>query len=385
MKGIALLATAGLMLVVAPAAHARPGDLDKTFAKTGRFAWNPYGTGGSVAGLTLPDGLRPLLSVSASRNGTYAPSWVRLTSLGRIAEQTPIPRPATGAPALQGDYVVMRLSNQQFTVGKRGGQSVTVTVPAGLYAHNLRVDKAGRAIVVGSRDRGDGTGYEHWAMRFLASGAVDASYGTGGRVVLPDVPNGVLVTPDSRLFTTNGERVTALDAAGRPAAGFVSATFKHGYTLAAGPGETLLVAGTNNGVGYIVRLRSSGRLDTRFGTRGRTSAASVYGRVDPDLIIRDRRGRLLLAGSHYEDNGRFKAAVVRLQARGKVDRTFADRGRKLFGLGWIPGERIVGWTVSHVAIDQRDRILVAGTAYNDDVAIREDFGEPYPAIARLKG
>ena len=77
--------------------------------------------------------------------------------------------------------------------------------------------------------------------------------------------------------------------------------------------------------------------------------------------------------------------VLRLSARGRLDRAFGDRGIKRFRLGFVPGVKIVSSSAEFLAVDDRDRIVVAGQVYDDEYEIRDDQGNPYPAIARLKG
>ena len=84
--GAAFLATVG-------SAQAKPGDLDRSFADNGRAAFKVFGSGGGIAGLALIDGRRPLLSISAYRDGQIARGTLHLTSRGRLARQTVLPAP----------------------------------------------------------------------------------------------------------------------------------------------------------------------------------------------------------------------------------------------------------------------------------------------------
>ena len=51
----------------------------------------------------------------------------------------------------------------------------------------------------------------------------------------------------------------------------------------------------------------------------------------------------------------------------------------------LRGVRLVASEIRHVAIDDRDRIVIAGEAYDDEYELRDDLGRSYPAIARLHG
>ena len=54
-------------------------------------------------------------------------------------------------------------------------------------------------------------------------------------------------------------------------------------------------------------------------------------------------------------------------------------------LGALRGVRLIASEARHVALDDRDRIVIAGESYDDDYGIRDDLGRSYPSIARLKG
>jgi hypothetical protein len=389
MKVLPVGVAAGLLLVAAPAAHARPGDLDRTFADTGRYAWNPYGQGGGVLGLALPDDLRPVLNITAARNNTFAPSVVRMTSRGRIAQTTPQATPSTAVLRGHGGYVLAQLDSVQLQLSELGGAPVAMTSPRAMHLQTFGVDGSGRTIAFLNSPF-----YPNpVAVRFLANGALDTTYGSGGVAPLTDVSNAlsVVVKRDSRVFVTDGERLTALTSAGARTPGFAHGALAlpsalHGgltTALAEGPGETLLLAGQKNGNAFLTRLRTTGRIDTRFADLGFNFGVANLRALDPIVMTRDGKGRIVLAGNRV--GPRKKAVVLRFSARGRNERAFGTRGRKILTLGTVPNVKVVEWTVSHVAIDKRNRIVLGGNAYDAASGIREDFGRPYPAVARLKG
>ena len=77
--------------------------------------------------------------------------------------------------------------------------------------------------------------------------------------------------------------------------------------------------------------------------------------------------------------------MLRFSARGRVDRSFGTRGMAVKRLGRVPGVHIVSSSANRVAVDDRGRIVIAGQVYDEEYGIRDDQGQPYPAIARLKG
>jgi len=75
---------------------------------------------------------------------------------------------------------------------------------------------------------------------------------------------------------------------------------------------------------------------------------------------------------------------MRLRADGRVDRRFALVKLRL-GSGSLPHVHLIASEADAVAIDRRGRIVLAGIAYDDNFADKEDLGDPYFAAARLQG
>ena len=391
-----VLTVSAFLLIAAPA-HARPGDLDRSFADGGRIAYR-VGLLGGAAGLALPDGLRPVMSIGAAREGKPLPAWLRLTTLGR-GVPAEIPAPAIRAPLLVSGYALTRIAvdpgaPRRYRLARiDSAGSVTLTVPdRDLELTGFGVDGAGRAVLVGYR-----VGYDLGvqAVRFLATGQLDTGYAENGVARLDPLVGSplVVVEGDGRVYVSSGGglKVVGLDATGqRNVAVDVPAPRGADHLNQAafieGPGKTLLLAGsTGSRRPWIARLNADGRLDRRFSGDGFTI---VGGRAQGSAfhaVARDRRGRLVAVGTRRTSSTRTSAAFMRFSARGAIDRSFGERGMAFKGLGDVPGASIVGASADHVAIDDRGRIVVAGQSYDDELMTRDDQGRAYPAIARLKG
>lgn len=388
-------------LLAAAPAHARPGDLDRTFGDRGRFATTVWEGGGSTRSLALLDGVRPLLSVYAGRDGTYAPSLLRFSGRGRLVETRDAPFTQYDPPLFADGYALSPdvptfVPGEVAQVLTRVGSTRAVPLPA-RSPKAFGVDRRGRVTIVSSTR----------AERFLADGRRDPGYGTDGIAKLTDTGLGAvgraLVQRDGRVYAAGSRRLIALDARGRvnrhldgrrlsiPGVRFPQVT-----AFGEGPDGTVLVAGQDVfRDAWVGRLRADGRPDRRFSRdgwlTGRRDKRSVLRspraltQVDVASIARDRRGRIVLGGSRIETEFPWQATVIRLTGRGAVDRSFGTGGRKFVGLGQIKGVRIVASEVTQVAVDRRGRIVVAGTVYDDDAVLREDLGTPYPGVARLKG
>src|SRR4051794_15840000 len=220
------LVTVLVLLVAAAPAHARPGDLDRGFANGGRVAYKVWGTGGSTAGLTLVDGVRPLLSVDAWGGRFQAPVWLRLNGRGRLTQRLPIDNPAGYASWPKSDYPPTPLTRNdvpglpsptppRYRFERIGAPpSVELTLPGAdvLSATDYGVDAAGRVTILAEAK--SGSGFRDFLARFLPTGELDPGF---GRVDLPHTADKLIVKPDGRTYMVGFNRwLTALDPAGRP-------------------------------------------------------------------------------------------------------------------------------------------------------------------------
>ena len=397
MRRIAVIAAASALLAAAPA-QARPGDLDRSFGKGGRLGLNLYPTGGTPTSLTLIDGVRPLMSISLYDRSGPEPTWLQLTGLGRVGSSVTM-QPTLYRTMTANGFALSQLPfikpQEEYVLSRPGStQGVTLTLPGrGFAANGFGVDAAGRVVVIAADYRRQNKA-NAVAMRFLATGALDTAYGTNGVAHLKSQnPNAaLLVRSDGRVYVSDGFSTVALDARGKRVRGFgrlhlpKRGVYPDAAMLTAGPRGTVVIAVRSEDGSYVVRLRADGRRDQRFGRRGIVAGIPALSRINLFAVARDRRGRLVLGGSTYFGAAdEFRAAVIRLSTRGRADRSFATQGRKVFQLADVPGVNVYSSGVRHVAIDRRGRIVVAGASYDDDFGIREDTGQPWPAIARLQG
>ena len=118
-----------LFLLLASTAQARPGDLDRSFGDRGRVAFLRE-SGGFVAGMTLVDGRRPLLSVGTGLYGNPAPRLLTLTAAGTMAGMTPVA--ALAAPQFNDGYALTHVGDDptRYSLARIGeNASVALTVP----------------------------------------------------------------------------------------------------------------------------------------------------------------------------------------------------------------------------------------------------------------
>ncbi len=200
----------------------------------------------------------------------------------------------------------------------------------------------GRVVVAG----GSANGFA--LARFLASGALDGSFGDGGRVMTnvgaTAQANALVVQPDGKLVAAG---VTDDGTGGRFAlvrympSGAVDATFGSGGAVTTAPGSDdaamalvlepngrLVAAGVTRRGGdgdfALVRYLPNGTLDTGFGPGG-VVTTDLSGDDAAMALVREPDGRLVAAGVTRR-GGAGDFALVRYDGDGALDGTFGAEG-----------------------------------------------------------
>ncbi len=235
----------------------------------------------------------------------------------------------------------------------------------------------------------------------MTDGTFDTGFGTGGwGAVDPgndDDGAGVAVLPDGKLLVAGHTQPGAnenvvlarYNANGTPDLGFgggtgyvvtaVTTADDRGQDIAVQDDGKIVVAGYNAvGAGdsafTVIRYQGDGQLDTDFGIGGIRSVNLGNGLdVAYDVAI-DSQGRIVVVGLSDVDAGAgidFDMAIVRLDANGDPDLSFAGTGSTSVNFGGAAGATDLA---NAVTIDpSTGRILVAGVgtpaAGDDDIAI----------------
>lgn len=228
-------------------------------------------------------------------------------------------------------------------------------------------------------------------FRLTESGAPDASFGTGGAVytAVPggtgtDRGTGVALQPDGRIvvvgrsrrtgtdfdavvarYNTNGTLDASFGAAGIAIVPF-GAERAYGRRIAIQPDGKLVVTGTvfdasgGNGRAGLFRLDSSGALDVGFGASGSIVATLGAGAGAVFQIALQPDGRPVTVGYRENAPGTTPVAVMmRHTAFGTLDTTWdADARYEILAPGFAESN------FGSVALDERDRILAAGSVAN---------------------
>ena len=225
---------------------------------------------------------------------------------------------------------------QQGAVDGGFGQGGVAITPLGAernmdFAEDVVVLGDGRIVAAGTVDWDLGP-VSIGLVRHLPSGALDPSFGDGGRVV------------------TRGEVLT-------------------GRALALQPDGKLVVGGTACAGAAcdmsVVRYTANGELDASFGEGGFARVAFPACGSDPprsgvlDLAL-EPDGDIIAAGTACGGESHNEVAAIRLNPGGGLDSSFGDGGRVIVDLGAFGGEAV------GVALDADGRIVLGGGAQLQD-------------------
>lgn len=277
--------------------------------------------------------------------------------------------------------------------GFGGDGKVTTDVTAGVdRILDLRVEPDGSILTAGS------AGGQFALIRYTEDGSLDTTFGDGGVVLTTDgfvgTPTTVRMQPDGKLlaagyadtgangepqysvsrFTTDGALDTTFGTGGRVSTGFdLSDEASRAYAILVQPDGRIVVAGNSseNSGDYrsysLVRYLSDGTLDPSFGGAhgnhpGQTTnlGAEYYSGIS--VLAMQPDGKIVAAGwTTTFDNDSDVFGVVRYTADGLVDSTFSRYGQVWFA---FPNARDrAKRSADAFGVAARDgRIVVVGTA-----------------------
>jgi uncharacterized delta-60 repeat protein len=303
------IATVGLLTVPVNSCASstpKPGCLDSTFGTAGLVVTNAGGSGSSDSDF--------IHAIRQDSNG-------KLVSIGT----------SDGSPLA---LVVARYNSNgtlDSTFGSGGFSKFPINVvPSGGVSVNGLLDDSGNILVTGTAYTA--TQPVAFVLRFLANGTPDASFGSSGAVTLQNtVINSVAVQPDGKIVATGSSSVYRVDPNGSFDAGFgtngtvqlAGVSNLQGIALQSVSGATdILVAGSmgaNSSFG-VMRLKSSGAVDSSFGTSGTALASPQSGGAAYSVAL-DSAGGIVADGSM---SGVLGLVLARFTSSGTLDNTFGD-------------------------------------------------------------
>jgi uncharacterized delta-60 repeat protein len=189
------------------------------------------------------------------------------------------------------------------------------------------------------------------AGALAATGTLDTTFGSSGYAVTPigtwSAAAAVAVQPDGKIVTAGESQLNGVDvitATRMTAGGQLDQTFgkrgivtvaiggaagvDSGAGLALQPDGKIVIAGTGEPNGSptfaVVRLTSTGALDTAFGQCG-VATVPIGGAAIANAVAVQPNGQIVVGGT-ANVSGTNHFAVTRLNANGTLDTTFGTRG-----------------------------------------------------------
>src|SRR5688572_21203171 len=221
-------------------------------------------------------------------------------------------------------------------------------------AQTVRVQPDGKIVVGGWITDTDNNGDRGFFLaRFHPTGALDASFGTNGKIIGPVnsgemVGNDIALQPDGKIisigysFSSYGFAVHRYNANGTldasfGAGGVVITPFGgYGASVAIQADGKIVIAGSSSSPGQsysdftVVRLLPDGSLDTSFGGTGKViTSFGSNSRAGKVLVQAD--GKLVAVGEAYVGNNE-GLALVRYNSDGSLDSGFGSGGKIVHGV-----------------------------------------------------
>jgi uncharacterized delta-60 repeat protein len=180
--------------------------------------------------------------------------------------------------------------------------------------------------------------------RFNSDGALDRSFGSGGRVITKigessAYVTGIVIQPDGKIVVSGRAGPTALVR--YTATGALDPTFGHGGIARSNAGfpEALAIQHdgkllTANDPFGLARFLTDGSLDTSFGRSGKVRTDFHAPAFANEVVVRPR-GKIVAAGT-VGTSPRRNFALVRYTGGGRLDRSFGRGGKAEadFGALW---------------------------------------------------
>jgi uncharacterized delta-60 repeat protein len=347
------------------------GNLDVTFGGTGKVAPAPAGTQETINAVAVqPDGKIVVAGLATITGGT--------------------------------GFIVSRFNTDgspDTAFGGGGSFRTTFGSNNGAAAYAVMIQPDGKIVIAGSGT--DANNLKVFAVaRFTSAGLLDTTFGTNGKATatffVPSnfgfaaalQPDGKIVlagytgetnTPSDMAivrFTSTGALDSNFGTNGKARFDFNNTSIDVAYALALQADGKIVIAGysetAGNDVFALIRVTSTGLLDTTFGNGGKVSTDFAAGTSDiaRGLTI-GTDGRIIAVGA-TSINEQFDFAIAQYNSNGSPDTTFGTNGTVITDFPDGPTPR--SNSALAVVIQPDNKFIVAGVA---QVPPTQDF-----AIAR---
>ncbi len=276
-------------------------------------------------------------------------------------------------------------------VGPSGGED---------FGEAVEIQSDGKIIVGGYSS----TSSQSYVFRMNSDGQLDSGFGSGGvSGFLADPGTGILKIEDIALQSDGKVVIAGYDSSGTSNAhislarlnsdgnldttfglnGYatlptLSATGEYATGLQIGNQDEIFVGGVTNKAGQdsalVVKLTSSGDLDTSYGTNGFTTWNPGTGYTDElSSLVLQADGKIVASLVHYHSGTSVSQfSAFRLNDDGSLDETFGTAGK--VNLNYPDLTTAISWTIG---VDSSGNIVLAGAGI--------EGSQSHFALARLSG
>ena len=303
-------------------------------------------------------------------------------------------------------FAVVRYTSTGSSDASFNGGAASVSFGTGDdVALAVAVQADGKIVLAGfSNNTG---GVRHMALaRLNTNGTLDTSFGSGGKLTtsysaLDDDALALTIQPDGKLvvagrsyngsnwdmtvtrYTTSGALDVTFGSGGKVTTA-IGPSHEEAWSLALQADGKIVVAGESydaagNADIAVVRYLVNGTLDTAFNGTGKcvvpVGAGADYGYG----VALQADGKIVVTG--YASNGTNNdIALVRLNSNGTLDSSFNDDGKYLIAIGTSNDEG------QGLAVEGDGNLVITGSTFNGsntDIAIVRYFNQPQPTLSSL--
>ncbi len=268
-------------------------------------------------------------------------------------------------------------------ISSHGGQS--------MFDPDVKIQPDGKIVVVGKDF--NGTDDDFLVQRFLSTGSPDTTFGTNGATVIKlssrdDNAKEMAFQFDGKIVIAGGAgQIGSYETSALvrvSASGFLDTSFgtggkvlidfglpSHSHSVVVQSDGKIVVAGetytsADGGMFAIARVLASGELDTSFGSGGKVMQA-LGSNANAHAVVLQADGKLLVGGYATDvETGRSGFVVARFLSNGTLDSSFGSNGSSTVPVG-------TGDNRCHVLMVQSDGKIIltggVGTAPNLDFAL----------------
>jgi len=212
--------------------------------------------------------------------------------------------------------------------------------PAGAFnfGRTVAIQADGKIVAGGETDH-NGRTMDAALARYNVDGSLDATFGSGGKVITPDVPglDEITIQPDGKILAASGGGLLRYGPDGSLDASFGSGgkvANPGTISLALQPDGEIVAGGVSspdNGVSFVFAVRrfsSDGSPEATFGSGGTTTVDLPGHYATLTKVALQPDGKIIAGGWAQPGPGRSPAfwAIARLNADGSIDAGFGSAG-----------------------------------------------------------